>query len=137
MVIPVSRCGLSPTVWMGLVIAALLTNIEVALSQAQPPQHPLAARRVHLHRVHTHRQNVAGAVHQHRQNVGGAIHDHRQNVGDIRRTRVDNVADRRRDFLAARAPLPAYQPATLTSTGTLVLPPVAEYVPPVLSLIHI
>lgn len=114
--------------WLALGIA--LAGSDALLAQVQ---HPLAARRVRIHRVHTHRTNVAGAVHDHRQNVAGAIHDrrvdavervqdHRRDIVETRQDRAGDLARRRTAAVAARAILPAYAPATLAPSGSIIVP---------------
>lgn len=114
-----------------LVSAILLLAIDPVLAQVQ---HPLAARRVRIHRVHTHRTNVASAVHDHRQDVAGAIHDrradavgrvqdHRQDIVENRQERAENIVQRRTAAVAARAILPTYVPATIAASGSIVAPP--------------
>lgn len=99
-------------------------------------QHPLAARRIHAHRVHTHRTNVAGAVRDHRQDAISAVHDnragavdrlrdHRQNVVDTRQDRAQEIVGRRTSIAAARAILPSYAPASIAASGSIVVPPAA------------
>ncbi len=120
-------CRLART-WLALGIA--LAGSDALLAQVQ---HPLAARRVRIHRVHTHRTNVAGAVHDHRQNVAGAIHDrrvdtvervqdHRRDIVETRQDRAEDLARRRTAAVAARAILPAYAPAALAPSGSIVVP---------------
>lgn len=74
-------------------------------------QHPLAARRIRLHRVHVHRENVAGAV-----------QERRENVAEVREERAENIAARR-TAVAARTILPRYVGATIAAGGTIAYPP--------------
>lgn len=114
-----------------LAIGILSVTLDPILAQVQ---HPLAARRVRVHRVHTHRTNVAGAVRDHRQDVVGTVHDrrvdavdrvrdHRQDIVDTRQDRAQDIVGRRTAVAAARAILPPYVPATIASSGSIVVPP--------------
>jgi endonuclease YncB( thermonuclease family) len=74
-------------------------------------QHPLAARRIHVHRVNVHRENVAGAIEQ-----------RRENIAEVREERAENIAARR-TAVAARVILPRYAAATVAATGAILSPP--------------
>lgn len=78
-----------------VLIGTSLLGLQSVFAQVQ---HPLAARRVRIHRVQERRENVV----------------------NVRQERAENIAGRR--TAAARIVLPRYSRATIAASGSIILP---------------